>query len=24
VVEVCTGCAWNHLLSVFVPGANGR
>jgi hypothetical protein len=24
VVEVCTGCAWNHLLSVFVPGANDR
>jgi hypothetical protein len=24
VVEVCTGCAWNHLLSVFVSGGNDR
>ena len=24
VVEVCTGCAWNHLLSVFAPGGNDR
>ncbi len=24
VVEVCTGCAWNHLLSVFTPGTNDR
>ena len=24
IVEVCTGCAWNHLLSVFAPGANDR
>jgi len=22
VVEVCTGCAWNHLLSVFAPAGN--
>lgn len=24
VVEVCTGCSWNHLLSVFATGGNGR
>ena len=24
VVEVCTGCSWNHLLSVFATGANDR
>ncbi len=24
VVEVCTGCAWNHLLSVFAPDTNDR
>ena len=24
VVEVCTGCSWNHLLSVFEPGGNDR
>jgi len=24
VVEVCTGCSWNHLLSVFAAGANDR
>jgi len=24
VVEVCTGCSWNHLLSVFVPGGPDR
>jgi hypothetical protein len=22
VVEVCTGCSWNHLLSVFAPGGH--
>jgi hypothetical protein len=24
VVEVCTGCSWNHLLSVFASGGNDR
>jgi len=24
VVEVCTGCAWNHLLSVFASGGADR
>jgi hypothetical protein len=24
VVEVCTGCCWNHLLSVFTAGGNDR
>jgi hypothetical protein len=24
VVEVCTGCAWNHLLSVFASGGTDR
>lgn len=24
VVEVCTTCSWNHLLSVFVPGGPDR
>ena len=24
LVEVCTGCSWNHLLSVFAPGGPDR
>ncbi|MGA3352230.1 MAG: DUF5318 family protein [Acidimicrobiales bacterium] len=24
LVEVCTGCSWNHLLSVFAPGGHDR